>query len=82
MATLFLRLGDGCARLGLVAGVALGLSGCAGSSIDWAGVGAGAVNQACKNSSHCDLPCSRDASRPDCYGNQRFNDTTFRRPGG
>lgn len=50
--------------------VAIGLSGaisaCAGHSVDWASAGAGAVNQACKNSSHCDLPCSRDGARPDC----------------
>ena len=42
------------------------LAACAGHSVDWAGLGSAAANQTCKNSSHCDLPCSRDAGRPDC----------------
>jgi hypothetical protein len=57
------------ARAGLaIAGAALLLAGCAGSRIDWAGVGAGVTDRACKNSSHCDLPCGRDSKRPDCVG--------------
>ena len=55
------------ATLALIGTAAL-LSGCAGSRIDWAAVGASAVDRACKSSSHCDLPCGRDSERPDCFG--------------
>lgn len=51
-----------------VMGAAVLLSGCAGASMDWASVGASAVDRACKSSSHCDLPCGRDSERPDCFG--------------
>ena len=40
-----------------VLGASALLSGCAGATVDWASVGGGLVNKACKNSSHCDLPC-------------------------
>lgn len=46
-------------------------AGCAGVNVDWRSVGAGVVDKACRNSSHCDLPCSRDRARRDCNSGGR-----------
>lgn len=60
------KLAKSCLVVFAVIGLSGVMSACAGHSVDWAGLGAGAAHQACKNSSHCDVPCSRDGTRPDC----------------